>query len=150
MPTDATTSAAPAATHPAPPVTDLPATDLPITATEVVFPGIVEPDGLVLRNRELPAPTRGEVVVAVEASGVSMAEQSMRRGRYPGQPTFPFVPGYDLVGTVIATGPEVDGALVGTRVAAMTKTGGWASHAVLLAADLVDVPPSWTLPRWRP
>src|ERR1700712_4671113 len=87
----------------------------PVTATEVVFPGVVEPDGVVLRTRMLPDPGRGEVLVAVAATGVSMAEQSMRRGRYPGQPKFPFVPGYDVVGTVTATGPEVDPSLVGTR-----------------------------------
>ncbi len=112
----------------------------PVQVTEVVLPGIVEPSGLLLRTRELPAPGPAQALVAVEASGVSFAEQSMRRGRYPGQPRFPFVPGYDLVGTVIATGPGVDPALTGRRVAAMTKTGGWASHALLPAADLVPVP----------
>ena len=112
-----------------------------ILVTEVVLPGVVEPDGLVVRTRDLPAPGRGQVVVAVEATGVSMAEQSMRRGRYPGQPRFPFVPGYDLVGTVVEVGPGVDPARVGARVAAMTKTGGWASHATVRALDLVDVAP---------
>ena len=81
-----------------------------VVTTEVVLPGVVEPDGLVLRTRELPAPGRGQVTVAVAATGVSMAEQSMRRGRYPGQPKFPFVPGYDLVGTITAVGPGVDPA----------------------------------------
>jgi NADPH:quinone reductase-like Zn-dependent oxidoreductase len=111
-----------------------------IQATEVVLPGVVEPAGLLLRTRELPPPGPGRAVVAVEASGVSFAEQSMRRGRYPGQPKFPFVPGYDLVGTVVRAGPGVDPDLLGRRVAAMTKTGGWASHAVLKAVDLIDVP----------
>jgi NADPH:quinone reductase-like Zn-dependent oxidoreductase len=37
----------------------------------------------------------------------------MRRGRYPGQPKFPFVPGYDLVGTVTKVGAGVDADLVG-------------------------------------
>jgi NADPH:quinone reductase-like Zn-dependent oxidoreductase len=109
-------------------------------ATEVVLPGIVEPAGLQLRTRELPDPATGQALVAVEASGISFAEQAMRRGRYPGQPKFPFVPGYDLVGTVLSVGPDVDPALVGRRVTAMTKTGGWASHALLTAADLVAVP----------
>ena len=112
-----------------------------VTVTEVVLPGVVEPAGLELRTRDLAAPGKGQVVVRVEATGVSMAEQSMRRGRYPGQPAFPFVPGYDLVGTVAATGPRVDASLVGTRVAVMTKTGGWATYAVVKAADLVVVPP---------
>ena len=112
-----------------------------VTVTEVVLPGVVEPAGLEIRTRELAAPGKGQVVVRVEATGISMAEQSMRRGRYPGQPAFPFVPGYDLVGTVAATGPGVDASLVGTRVAVMTKTGGWATYAVVKAADLVVVPP---------
>ena len=111
-----------------------------VTATEVVLPGVVAPAGLQIRNRELTTPAAGEVLIAVEASGVSMAEQAMRRGRYPGQPRFPFVPGYDLVGTVTATGPGTDPALAGQRVAALTKTGGWASHVLLPAADLVPVP----------
>ncbi|MBU2670234.1 medium chain dehydrogenase/reductase family protein [Actinoplanes bogorensis] len=108
--------------------------------TEVVLPGVVEPSGLELRTRELPPPGPGQALVAVEASGVSFAEQAMRRGRYPGQPKFPFVPGYDVVGTVASVGPGADPALVGRRVAAITKTGGWATHVLLAAGDLVPVP----------
>jgi 2-desacetyl-2-hydroxyethyl bacteriochlorophyllide A dehydrogenase len=110
------------------------------TITEVVLPGVVGPDGFELRRRSLPAPARGQVVVAIEASGISYAEHAMRLGRYPGQPKFPFVPGYDLVGRVVAVGPGVDVALVGDRIAAMTKTGGWATHALLDAVDVVPVP----------
>ncbi len=107
---------------------------------EIVLPGKVEPEGLELHRRAVPAPAAGQVVVAVEATGVSFAEQQMRRGRYYDQPPFPFVPGYDLVGTVQAVGEGVDTGLVGRRVAALTKTGGWTSHIVLDAADAVEVP----------
>jgi NADPH:quinone reductase-like Zn-dependent oxidoreductase len=61
-----------------------------ISATEVVLPGVVEPDGFQLRRRTLPAPATGEVLVSVEATGISFAEHAMRIGRYPGQPTFPW------------------------------------------------------------
>lgn len=111
-----------------------------VVATEVVLPGVVAPDGLQVRSRVLPAPTAGQALVAVEASGVSFAEQQMRLGKYYDQPPFPFVPGYDLVGTVTAVGPGVAPSLVGSRVAALTKTGGWASAVLLDAADLVLVP----------
>ncbi|MFH8565585.1 medium chain dehydrogenase/reductase family protein [Streptomyces sp. NPDC017988] len=107
---------------------------------EVVLPGQVEPEGLQLRRGPLPVAGAGEVVVEMEATGVSFAEQQMRRGRYFDQPPFPFVPGYDLVGTVLAAGPGVAPSLVGKRVAALTKTGGWASHVLLDAADVVEVP----------
>src|SRR6516164_8606280 len=109
-----------------------------MNATEIVLPGIGEPESLQVRNREVGTPGPGQALVRVEATGVSFAEQQMRRGKYYDQPPFPFVPGYDLVGVVAQAGtgatPE------GQRVAALTKTGGWASYVVLDAADLVRVP----------
>ncbi|WP_354701680.1 medium chain dehydrogenase/reductase family protein [Paraconexibacter sp. AEG42_29] len=107
--------------------------------TEIVLPGVVEPDGLFVNHRPVTAPGRGQALVEVEAAGVSFAEQSMRRGRYPGQPRFPFVPGYDLVGVVGRVGEGVAPGLVGQRVAVATKTGGWTTHAVVDAADLIPV-----------
>jgi NADPH:quinone reductase-like Zn-dependent oxidoreductase len=112
-----------------------------MNATEVVLPGIVEPEGLRVSTRELSEPRPGQAVVRVEATGVSFAEQQMRRGKYYDQPPFPFVPGYDLVGTIERLGDGGDGALVvGQRVAALTKTGAWADRVVLDAAELVPVP----------
>ncbi|MFD5750522.1 medium chain dehydrogenase/reductase family protein [Streptomyces sp. NPDC127033] len=107
---------------------------------EVVLPGTVEPEGLLIRRGAVPVAGPGQVVIRMEATGVSFAEQQMRRGRYYDQPPFPFVPGYDLVGTVLATGEGVDPALTGSRVAALVKIGGWASHVVVEAADTVAVP----------
>ncbi|HEU5027876.1 MAG TPA: medium chain dehydrogenase/reductase family protein [Spirillospora sp.] len=107
---------------------------------EVVLPGEVEPEGLRIRRGAVPVPGPGQVVVRMEATGVSFAEQQMRRGRYYDQPAYPFVPGYDLVGTVQAVGRGADPGLAGTRVAALTKTGGWATHVVVDAADAVPVP----------
>ncbi|MEV7617773.1 medium chain dehydrogenase/reductase family protein [Streptomyces sp. NPDC089799] len=111
---------------------------------EVVLPGIVAPEGLRLRRGAVPAAGRGQVVVAMEATGVSFAEQQMRRGRYYDQPPFPFVPGYDLVGTVVTAGEGVGQGLLGQRVAALVKVGGWASHVVVDAEDVVPVPDGLT------
>ncbi|WP_330250251.1 medium chain dehydrogenase/reductase family protein [Nocardia sp. NBC_00565] len=116
------------------------ATPMNILATQIVLPGPVEPTGLRITQRELLGPADGQALVAVEASGISFAEQQMRRAKYYDQPPFPFVPGYDLVGTVTAIGTGVDPTLLGRRVAALTKTGGWSSHIVVDAADLVPVP----------
>jgi NADPH2:quinone reductase len=111
-------------------------------ATEVVLPGRVEPSGLQIRERRLSGPGAHHALVQIEATGVSFAEQAMRRGRYPGQPPFPFVPGYDFVGTVRALGAGVSRDLLGKRVAAVTKTGGWATHVLVPARDLVPIPPA--------
>jgi NADPH:quinone reductase-like Zn-dependent oxidoreductase len=107
---------------------------------EVVLPGKVEPEGLRIRHGAVPVAGPGQVLVRMEATGISFAEQQMRRGRYYDQPAYPFVPGYDLVGTVLSTGEGVDPGLAGTRVAALVKVGGWASHVLVEAADVVPVP----------
>ncbi|MGK4579147.1 medium chain dehydrogenase/reductase family protein [Kitasatospora sp. HPMI-4] len=109
-------------------------------ATEVVLPGSVDASGLQVRTRDIPQPAAGQVMLRMDATGVSFAEQQMRRGKYYDQPPFPFVPGYDVVGTVAAVGPDVDAAMIGRRFAAVTKTGAWASFLLLDAADLVAVP----------
>jgi NADPH:quinone reductase-like Zn-dependent oxidoreductase len=44
------------------------------------------------------------------------------RGPYFDQPSFPFVPGYDVVGTITEVGRNVH------SLAALTETGGWAEH----------------------
>ena len=109
-----------------------------MNATEIVLPGVGEPETLQVRTRTLPEPEAGQVVVRVAATGVSFAEQQMRRGKYYDQPRFPFVPGYDLVGVVERSG--AGGPAVGQPVAALTKTGGWADRVVLDAADVVPLP----------
>jgi NADPH:quinone reductase-like Zn-dependent oxidoreductase len=119
---------------------NVPAVTATVTTTEVVLPGKVEPSGLRLVERALPPPAAGQALVRVESTAVSFAESAMRRGRYYGQPPFPFVPGYDFVGVVDAVGPGVNRSLTGRRVAALTKTGGWATAVLLTAADLVEVP----------
>jgi len=110
-----------------------------MNATEIVLPGIGEPETLQVRTRTLPEPEAGQVVVRVAATGVSFAEQQMRRGKYYDQPPFPFVPGYDLVGVVERSG--AGGPAIGQPVAALTKVGGWADRVVLDAADVVPLPP---------
>jgi NADPH:quinone reductase-like Zn-dependent oxidoreductase len=115
-------------------------TTLTTRTTEIVLPGRVESSGLQVHARDLPAPAAGQAVLRMDATGVSFAEQQMRLGKYYDQPPFPFVPGYDVVGTVTATGPDVDPAIIGRRFAAVTKTGSWASHQLIDVADLVPVP----------
>ena len=70
---------------------------------------------------------------------MSAAEQAMRRGRYYQPPPFPLVPGYDLVGIIEELGAPDDRLQVGSRVAALTKTGGWTEQIILPADALTPV-----------
>ena len=108
--------------------------------TEIVLPHKGEPEVLQRREVEQHTPGRGRVLIRMEAAGVAFAEVQMLRGRYPMQPKFPFVPGYDLVGTVIAIGDGVSTVAVGDRVAAMTRTGAWRTNVEVPAKSVVAVP----------
>jgi NADPH:quinone reductase-like Zn-dependent oxidoreductase len=107
---------------------------------EIVLTGAGGPEMLRVTSGDGAEPGKGEVRVRVAASGVSFAEVQMLRRRYPMQPRFPFVPGYDLVGVVTSVGPGVTGVRAGDRVAAMTRTGAWRTHVVVPAARVVPVP----------
>src|SRR5918997_6695715 len=110
------------------------------TDTEIVMPHEGGPEVFRVFRRDARSPTVGEALVRVEAAGVSFAEVQMLKGRYFNQPKFPFVPGYDLVGTVEGVGEGVDGRLLGRRVAALTETGAWADRVTLDAEKLATVP----------
>lgn len=88
----------------------------------------------------IPLPHKREVLLRVECAGVAFADVLMRRGLYPGTPDVPFVPGYDVVGTVEAVGDGITDLQVGQRVAALTQFGGYSRYIRLEAWRCVPVP----------
>jgi NADPH:quinone reductase-like Zn-dependent oxidoreductase len=96
-------------------------------------------DGLELTQLPTPTPGPGQMLVAVEASGVAYADVLMRCGIYPETPSLPFTPGYDLVGRVVAAGAGVVDLREGDRLAALTVTGANATHALVEAELAVPV-----------
>jgi NADPH2:quinone reductase len=107
---------------------------------EIVLTEQGGPDKLRVSDTDSPAPGKGEVRVRVLATGVSFAEVQMLGRRYPMQPKYPFVPGYDLVGEVTEVGEGVTTVRPGDRVAALVVTGAWRTHAVVRADRVVPVP----------
>ncbi|MEJ2547346.1 MAG: zinc-binding dehydrogenase [Gemmatimonadota bacterium] len=98
----------------------------------------------VLRVREAadPVPEPGELRVRVAFAGVNFAEVMARLGLYPDAPPLPFVPGYEVAGTVDALGSGVEGYQVGERVTAVTQFGGYADSVCLPSALVVRTPDS--------
>ena len=83
------------------------------------------------------------MVVRVAAAGINFADLLMRLGLYPGTPKPPFVPGFEVAGTVEAVGAGVTSPRAGDRVVAMMlKGGGYAEKAVLPAAHAIPIPPA--------
>src|SRR5512138_3338791 len=95
-----------------------------------------------LREVRLPllAPGPGELRIRVIATGAGGTDLTMRRGRYPFAPPFPFVPGYEVVGIIDAIGEGVTGFAHGQKVAALTVHGAFAEALVRGAEHFVPVP----------
>lgn len=78
------------------------------------------PDSIEVLDLPDPAPAAGEVLVATEAATLNPADNALVSGalaeRIAGRFHPPFIPGWDLAGTVTAVGEGVDSALIGKQV----------------------------------
>lgn len=100
-----------------------------------------DPSVLQVQERpDPPPPSAGQVRIAVRAAGVNFADHLARVGLYPGAPKPPSVVGYEVAGTIEAVGNGVDTSLVGRRVFAGTRFGGYAEMVNVRAADVVALP----------
>ena len=95
----------------------------------------------VLEYVDVPDPVagQGEVLIDVERIGVNFIDTYVRRGAYP-RP-LPLIPGYEVAGTVLETGPNVEEIAVGDRVAmAGLSMGSYAEKMVIPEWQAVQVP----------
>jgi len=83
-------------------------------------------------------PQEGQVLVAVEASGVNPVEVYVRSGAYPVLPALPYVPGNDAAGRVASVGPGVTRFKVGDRVYTFARSGGAYATQMLAAEGFVQ------------
>ena len=83
-----------------------------------------------LREHPDPRPARNQVLIRCEGFGLNYADVMAARGLYREAPPLPSIIGYEAVGRVIAAGQEAPQDLIGKRVVAMTRFGGYAELAV--------------------
>ena len=108
--------------------------------TKVIsVPNAGGPDRLKLTSVEMPRPAADEVLIEMEAAGVAFADLLLREGRYPGV-QLPAVPGYDVVGRIVAKGADVNDLGIGDRVGALTEYGSYACHRTIPANWAVRMP----------
>jgi NADPH:quinone reductase len=108
------------------------------------------PERLVAEEVPDPVAGPGQVVITVEAAGITFIETMTRAGRTLGSrplPDLPLVLGNGVGGMVTALGPGTDPALAGARVVSVTGgTGGYAEQVAVDAAEPIPVPDSLPLP----
>ena len=88
-----------------------------------------------------PSPLAGgEVRVAIRAAGINFPDILMAAGEYQLKPELPFTPGMEAAGDVV----EVDGAatsvVVGDKVIAKLRYGGYADEVVVTPSQLTPLP----------
>jgi NADPH:quinone reductase-like Zn-dependent oxidoreductase len=96
----------------------------------------------VLQVQERPDPDlgAGEVRIDVAAAGINFADVMARMGLYPDAPKTPCVVGYEVAGTILEVGADVESLAPGQRVIASTVFGGYASQVAVPAADVFALP----------
>lgn len=91
------------------------------------------------RTIQLDGPKANEVVIESEAFGLNYADVMSRLGLYREAPPLPCVVGYELVGKIMQVGSNVDSSLIGTRVLAFCRFGGYAKHVVTFDYAVVPI-----------
>ncbi len=105
------------------------------------------PDVLREAQRPAPVPAAGELLIAVQASGVNRPDVLQRKGLYPMPPGVSDLPGLEVAGTVAGGAPDdlaAAGLAVGDAVCALVAGGGYAELCVAPAGQCLPVPKGLT------
>ncbi|MFE3060468.1 NADPH:quinone oxidoreductase family protein [Nocardia sp. NPDC059239] len=111
------------------------------TMSAWVMDGPGEPvECLRIEEKPIPDPGPGQVLIKVAAVGISYGDLLLSRGEYQEGASFPFTPGQEVVGEVVASHADAPTA-VGTRVIALPaqRNGGLAEYCL---ADQAGVFPA--------
>ncbi len=95
-----------------------------------------------LQLRELPSPVPGpdQVLVRTRVAAVNFPDALIVAGKYQFKPDFPFSPGGELSGEIIAVGAEVKRLAVGDKVVGIATFGAYAQEVVVEASHVIPLP----------
>ena len=97
-------------------------------------------DALTWQTLPMPEPGPGQVLVAIEAASLNFPDVLIVQNKYQIKPPLPVVPGAEFAGTVTAVGEGVTHLKVGSKVAALSGTGGFGTHTLVSAALCMPLP----------
>ncbi len=96
------------------------------------------PEAIEREDYTWPAPGPGKVLFETEAVGLNFIDTYFRKGLY--KAPLPIALGSESAGTVIAVGAGVETVSPGDRVGAFSGAGGYATHRLCSAAQVVKLP----------
>ncbi|MFI9639084.1 zinc-dependent alcohol dehydrogenase family protein [Micromonospora sp. NPDC051925] len=83
----------------------------------------------------------GDVTVRMLTTTVNPSDLITISGAYASRTTFPFVPGFEGAGEIVAAAPDVDRSLVGQRVVPIGGAGNWQEYRTVPASWCFPIPP---------
>ena len=101
------------------------------------------PEVLCETQRPDPVPASGELLIAVQASGINRPDVLQRKGMYPMPAGVSDLPGLEVAGTVAAGAPQdlaAAGLALGDAVCALVAGGGYAELCVAPAGQCLPAP----------
>lgn len=117
-------------------------TQTPVELPESMHAAVVTdaggPENFEWREVSVPTPQTGQVLIETAATGLNFIETYQRSGLYDVE--YPFIPGTEASGTVVALGDGVDNVAVGDRVATASATATYAQFFVAATNKLLPVP----------
>ncbi len=102
------------------------------------------PSSLQLRDVPTPQPGPKQVVIRTRVAAVNFPDGLIIAGKYQFRPEFPFSPGGELSGEIIAVGTDVTHLQIGQKVAAITIFGAYAQEVVVDATNVIPLHPTIT------
>jgi NADPH:quinone reductase len=112
-------------------------------ALDPAWPG--GPEVLEPVRRPVPEVGDDEVLIRVAAAGVNRPDVMQRLGLYPPPPGAPSIPGLEVAGTIVDTGPGAASEMYGTAVCALVPGGGYAEYALAHADICLPVPNGFSM-----
>ena len=88
---------------------------------------------------ELPPLNQDEILIKNQAFGLNYADIMARNGLYRDAPPMPCVIGYEVVGEVVEVGNKLSRSLIGKRVLAFCRFGGYGQHVITKGNSAIEI-----------
>jgi len=112
-------------------------------AIEIKTPG--GPEMLVMGERPMPVPAKGEVLIKVAAAGVNRPDVFQRQGNYAPPPGASDIPGLEVAGEIVSGDLAASKFSIGDQVCALVAGGGYAEFCVAPVAQCLPIPQGLSL-----
>jgi len=113
-----------------------------MTMQTIWIPRVGGPEVLELRDTDIPTLGDNEVLIKVRAAGVNFADLMIRKGLYPEAPPLPLIPGYEISGSIVNTGKNIQRELLDRPVVAFTRFGGYSEYVTVPTGRFFPMPGS--------